>query len=184
MKIQNKKGFTLVELLVVITIIWILATWAVTTYTTYIQKSRDTNRVNEMMALKSAIEQSYWDGNEYPNIANTWSIWIYMPKIPKDIKDGSPSSSWSVLWYWYTSWADDNWVVGQRYEISIWFENIWNVESKAENTKDGGWDSTNWDAPCNVAWTWSNVRFEIWIPNTSWQLDLSSCAAWLVTNVQ
>jgi general secretion pathway protein G len=52
-KLQNNKGFTLIELLVVITIIAILATGAVATYTSQIQKARDTTRINDVKALQS-----------------------------------------------------------------------------------------------------------------------------------
>jgi prepilin-type N-terminal cleavage/methylation domain-containing protein len=52
-KLQNKRGFTLIELLVVITIIGILATGATATYTSQIQKARDTSRVNDIKAVQS-----------------------------------------------------------------------------------------------------------------------------------
>jgi len=66
MKLQNNKGFTLIELLVVITIIGILATGATATYTSQIQKARDTTRINDIKALQSGIEQVYQDRGEFP----------------------------------------------------------------------------------------------------------------------
>jgi general secretion pathway protein G len=63
---QNTKGFTLIELLVVITIIGILAVGGTATYTAQIQKARDSNRLTDLEALRSGIEQFYQDFAEYP----------------------------------------------------------------------------------------------------------------------
>lgn len=49
---NTTRGFTLIELLVVITIIGILATGATATYTSQIQKARDTTRINDVKALQ------------------------------------------------------------------------------------------------------------------------------------
>lgn len=169
---KNKKGFTLIELLVVITIIWILATWAVATYTSQIQKARDTTRINDMKAIETAVNQYYWDDSVFPNEVSSTTVWKYMPKVPTDAKDGQPwaSSSWgttTTLWYWYISWADSNWVTGQRYELSIGFENSWNVESKAANSSD------SWN---------DEARLEVWIPSNTGQLELVSNSGWVIWN--
>jgi general secretion pathway protein G len=82
-----KKGFTLIELLVVITIIGILATGAVTTYTSQIQKARDTTRVQDLSALKGAIEQVYQDDAEYPGADTFYTdVKKYLRKLPRDSK--------------------------------------------------------------------------------------------------
>lgn len=65
---KSTRGFTLVELLVVITIIGILATGAVSVYTSQIQKARDTTRITDVEALKSGIEQAYQDTTSYPTV--------------------------------------------------------------------------------------------------------------------
>jgi len=52
MKKQIIKAFTLIELMVVITIIGILATGAVSVYTSQIQKARDSNRITSLKALQ------------------------------------------------------------------------------------------------------------------------------------
>lgn len=84
---NNTRGFTLIELLVVITIIGILATGATATYTSQIQKARDTTRINDVEALKSGIEQSYQDVSEYPKGgALGGELKKYLGKIPTDSK--------------------------------------------------------------------------------------------------
>lgn len=156
-KLQNKKGFTLIELLVVITIIGILATGATATYTSQIQKARDTTRVNDIKALQAWVEQSYNDVSEYPKWSTLQAELIkYMWKLPADSKQGQPCSDWwtaanaTDCAYAYISWPDNNSILFWEYELSTGFENKWNVTSKA---------ATDW-------WTadaWWNARLEIWI---------------------
>lgn len=163
MKLQNKKGFTLIELLVVITIIGILATGATATYTSQIQKARDTSRVNDIKAVQSWVEQYYGDKAEYPPVVSTGMISWYTPKIPKDAKDGQKAAysgaTQEYLGYAYATGSSAEWVTGQRFELSTAFENKWNLDGKAANTKDNG-DQAN--------------RFEIWVANSAWILDLPS----------
>ena len=87
---QKTIGFTLIELLVVITIIGILATGGVVTYTSQIQKARDTTRITDVKALQSGIEQYYQDKAEYPDAttASFSGVTSYVPKMPKDPKSG------------------------------------------------------------------------------------------------
>ena len=63
-----KLGFTLIELIVVISIIGILTTIGTATYTTAQQKSRDARRKQDLGALKSALILYYRDYKEYPPV--------------------------------------------------------------------------------------------------------------------
>lgn len=156
MKLQNTKGFTLIELLVVITIIGILATGAVATYTSQIQKARDTTRVNDVKALQSGIEQFYQDDWAYPEKGTDdfGSGWVakYVERFPADSKSEQScntswdSTQWSPCDYLYNVGADENTVPNQVYNLSTWFENSWNVSSKAENDN----------------WVMDN-RYEVWV---------------------
>ncbi len=155
MKLQNTKGFTLIELLVVITIIGILATGATATYTSQIQKARDTTRVNDVKALQSGIEQFYQDDWAYPekNSTDFGSGWVakYVERFPTDSKSQQSCNKWSEATatpcdYLYSVGDDENTVPNQVYNLSTWFENSWNVSSKAENDN----------------WVMDN-RYEIWV---------------------
>lgn len=55
MKKNNKKGFTLVELLVVIAILAILATVSVVGYTSFTQKAKDSNAQTELVQARELI---------------------------------------------------------------------------------------------------------------------------------
>ncbi len=62
----NQKGFTLVELLVVIAIIAILSTLAVVALNSARQKSRDAKRVSDIKQVQTALELYFGDQNAYP----------------------------------------------------------------------------------------------------------------------
>lgn len=64
---KNKKGFTLVEMLVVISIIGILSSFAVVSLNSARQKARDALRKGDMAQLRTALNLYYDDNNyEYP----------------------------------------------------------------------------------------------------------------------
>lgn len=139
-----KKGFTLIELLVVITIIGILATGAVTTFTSQIQKARDTTRITDINAMKSAVEQVYQDTGEYPHSDTFFTeVSVYMERLPSDPKHAQPCNSVSPATaecaYAYIAGPDNNNILYGEYEISTAFENSWNRDNRAE------WDSGNDD---------------------------------------
>lgn len=61
-----KRGFTLVELLVTITIIGILTSVGLSTFTSAQKKSRDVRRKNDLASIAKALEVYYNDHNRYP----------------------------------------------------------------------------------------------------------------------
>ena len=62
----NKKGFTLVELLIVITILGILSTVAVSSFRSSQMKSRDAKRKSDLKQIANALEMFYSDKGFYP----------------------------------------------------------------------------------------------------------------------
>lgn len=64
MKAQMQKGFTLIELMIVVAIIGILAAVAIPQYQNYVAKSQITRVVGELSALKSAAEVAVTEGKE------------------------------------------------------------------------------------------------------------------------
>ena len=170
MKLQNtKKGFTLIELLVVITIIGILATGATTVFTSQIQKARDATRITSLNAIRGVVEQVYQDNYAYPK-ANEFlsdsviSVKTYLQSIPKDPKNGQNCNNlWNtdktVCGIAYKAAEDSNTISLWSYELSISFENSWNVSSKAINTAD------NWN---------DTVRYEIWLDQDIIDTDIKT----------
>jgi prepilin-type N-terminal cleavage/methylation domain-containing protein len=68
---QNVKGFTLIEILVVISIIGFVAAAAMYTVTNTRMKSRDTKRLADMKTITKALEIYYDKYAAYP-VANGW----------------------------------------------------------------------------------------------------------------
>jgi type II secretion system protein G len=71
MKVQLKqRGFTIVELLIVIVVIGILAALVITTFTGIQKKARDTERETDVKALHGQVEAYYAQNGRYPTLAN------------------------------------------------------------------------------------------------------------------
>ena len=74
--LKNKKGFTIVELLIVIVVIGILATLVIVTFTGIQQKARNSQRQTDINAVDSHVEAYYAQTGNYPTLANlndsTW----------------------------------------------------------------------------------------------------------------
>jgi prepilin-type N-terminal cleavage/methylation domain-containing protein len=71
MKIRtNQKGFTIVELLIVIVVIGILAGLVITTFTGIQQKARNTERQTDIKAMHGQVEAYYAQFGKYPTLGN------------------------------------------------------------------------------------------------------------------
>ncbi|MCC0719256.1 MULTISPECIES: prepilin-type N-terminal cleavage/methylation domain-containing protein [unclassified Clostridioides] len=79
---KNKKGFTLVELLVVIAIIGILAVVAVPALFSNINKAKVASVESDYSSVKSAALSLYSDTNKLPADENLDSLEGYMETIP------------------------------------------------------------------------------------------------------
>ena len=115
---QKKKGFTLIEVLIVVMIIAILAVMAMFMLTNNLAKSRDGARKTDLDRLKIAFEEYYGDKNTYPggNIlqnCNGEDLKPYLSSIPCDPHTNRP--------YCYVYDADAP--VGQNYRVLASLEN-------------------------------------------------------------
>lgn len=69
-KLRNQRGFTIIELLIVIVVIGILAALVITTYGGIQAKGRDAQRQDDLKVVHSQLELFYADHNYYPAVAD------------------------------------------------------------------------------------------------------------------
>lgn len=85
---RSKNGFTLVEILVVATIIAVLSGLGFVSYATLSKQSRDSRRIADLQNLRSALEFYNSEAGQYPLSANINVLVTegYLQSIPKDPK--------------------------------------------------------------------------------------------------
>ena len=66
-KHRNQKGFTLIELMIVIAIIGILAAIAIPQFSSYRAKSYNSASLSDVRNLRTDLEAYYAEWDEYPN---------------------------------------------------------------------------------------------------------------------
>lgn len=110
-KTINKLSFTLIEILVTISIIAILAAGAAISYSSLTKGSRDARRKSDLENIRAAFEMYRSANNNYPNNVGTYingncstlstvpTFTSYMPIIPTDPKTG-------YIYYCTTSASD------------------------------------------------------------------------------
>jgi type IV pilus assembly protein PilE len=70
-ELSARRGFTLIELMIVVAIVAILATIALPAYTGYIQRGRIAEATNELAGQRIRLEQFYQDNKNYGSTAAT-----------------------------------------------------------------------------------------------------------------
>lgn len=179
---KNKKWFTLVELIVTITILAILWTIAALSFNQYTSQARDTVRLSDLKTMESALEYYALENSSYPK-----------PHNAKEI-----TYSWAILWYEWTFWfqtiAELNTVskpprdplteneytfsktnIGNEYEIWILLENEKEDNSSLIVKKTYAWKDT-----LRTYITW-NYNWKI-IKTSTWWTDYIITSPSLITS--
>lgn len=108
------KAFTLVELIVVITILWILSTIGFVSYSWYLAGVRDTNRIAQLVAIHDGMEM-YRTKNPLPlpdnyiDVESNWETIAYQWYIGKTVletieysNEGKDPKDWNYFSYYLT----------------------------------------------------------------------------------
>lgn len=101
MNLQQIKAFTLVELIVVLTILAILWTISFITFLWYISQARDYTRITDISVMKNALEIFHLKADKFP-LPTDWFTVTY---------------SWSDIWIQWTFWKST--------KRNIWDWDLW-----------------------------------------------------------
>lgn len=102
-----KKGFSFIEILVVVTIISLLTAVAVASYSTFLKTSRDAKRKTDLEQVRAALEMYRSTVDTYP-VGSVWSTTLnilttpvtYIQRLPTDPKNPTYT-------YYYTGSISD-----------------------------------------------------------------------------
>ncbi len=175
--IKNKLAFTLVELIVVITIIAILWTIAFIAMNWYSKTARDSTRTSDMSMIRSSLELFFIDANKYPDPTElqpvtysgwlAWNQWIFwnstfinvdkLDKIPTDPLTGK-EYAYSVL------------NTTQAYEIA-W---IMEWDGTALNNNINQASAAEKIARAKITWTYNWVSLRVNTETTTYVLAIPS----------
>lgn len=82
--LSNRGGFTLIELMIVLTIIGILAAISVPNYQWGVIRAKEAVLKENLYAMRSSIDQHYADSGSYPENLQVLVDKKYLRKLPQD----------------------------------------------------------------------------------------------------
>ncbi len=184
----KKQGFTLVELVVVVTILAILGTIAFITLEWYSADARDSTRLSDISSLKTSLELFNLDAWKYPKPTNYVNI----------------TYSWAIVWNQWTFWETVftnvtrldkiplDPITNKEYTYSIlnnWFEYQlwWIVEGDTISLNNEQWIMNNVASSPLIrgelrgvsAWNIEATAYITW--NYNWQMTKSN--SWATCSV-
>lgn len=103
---RESKGFTLIEILVVTTIIVLLTATAAVTYTAFLKQSRDAKRKADLEQVRAALEMYRSNNNTYSVYTGNCASYSALTGTPKYIQS-MPSDPKSTYSYYCNISASD-----------------------------------------------------------------------------
>lgn len=126
------RGFTLVEVLIVISLIVVLTSVGMATYSNSVRRSREAVLKEDLFQMRDAIDQYYADKNKYPGTLQDLVSEGYLRAIPKD-----PITDSAETWVTENAEPDPNNVAAEP--------GIFNVKSGSEELSMDGTKYSEWD---------------------------------------
>ena len=126
------KGFTLIELMVVMALIVVLASVGLTLYTNSVTRAKESVLKEDLFRMRDAIDQYYADKGRYPATLQDLVSDKYLRTIPKD-----PFTNSADTWREVPSEPDPNNPTAQS--------GVYDVRSGSEQTALDGSKYSEWD---------------------------------------
>jgi general secretion pathway protein G len=95
LRTSSARGFTLIEVMIVVTLVVILASVGMATYTNSVHRAREAVLKEDLFRMRDAIDQFYADRNQYPQGLEDLVSEGYLREIPKDPMTDS-AETWNV----------------------------------------------------------------------------------------
>jgi len=127
-----ERGFTLIELMIVLSLIVILATMGMTQYRNSITHSKEAVLKEDLFRLRDAIDQYYADKNQYPSTLDALVSEHYLRSLPEDPFTRSPST-----WQTVPAEPDPN---NPTAETGVYDVKSGSDETALDGTKYSDWD--------------------------------------------
>jgi general secretion pathway protein G len=93
---RRRRGFTLIEILIVISIIGILITLAQPSYNRAVTAAKEATLKENLFILRDVIDQYYADNTKYPESLNELVERGYIRRLPKDPVTGA-ADTWLIV---------------------------------------------------------------------------------------
>lgn len=92
---KKQRGFTLIEVLIVIVLLVVLASIGLATYTNSVRRAREATLKEDLFRMRDAMDQYYADKNKWPSSLQDLVTDGYLRTIPKDPFTDS-AETWQV----------------------------------------------------------------------------------------
>jgi general secretion pathway protein G len=94
--LRTRQGYTLIEMLIVLSIISILATMAMPSFQKSLIRAKETNLRRTLFIMRDTIDQFYADQGRYPNSLEDLETEKYVRQVPIDPFTGQ-SDTWITI---------------------------------------------------------------------------------------
>ena len=129
---NKQRGFTLIEVLIVVTLVVILAGVSLATYQNSVRRAREATLKEDLFRMRDAMDQYYADKNKWPSSLQDLVTDGYLRAIPKD-----PFTDSADTWQTENAEPDAN---NPAAEPGIDDVHSGSEETSLEGTKYSEWD--------------------------------------------